>query len=56
MAVWVGIDVLLASGGDSWTVIRVDDCIEFLSALAHASIESDLRPFATFIAGHVSRI
>jgi fido (protein-threonine AMPylation protein) len=46
-------NVLLASGGYPWTVIRVDDRAEYLSALDHASIESDVRPFAEFIAGQV---
>jgi Fic family protein len=46
-------NVLLASGGYPWTIIRVDDRTEFLSALDHASIESDVRPFASFIAGQV---
>jgi Fic family protein len=46
-------NVLLASGGYPWTIIRVDDRTEYLSALDHASIESDVRPFATFIAGQV---
>ncbi len=46
-------NVLLASGGYPWTVIRVDDRTEYLSALDHASIESDVRPFANFIAGQV---
>jgi hypothetical protein len=45
--------ILLASGGYPWTVIRVDDRAEYLSALDHASIESDVRPFANFIAGQV---
>jgi hypothetical protein len=45
--------VLLASGGYPWTVIRVDDRTEYLSALDHASIESDVRPFANFIARQV---
>jgi hypothetical protein len=34
-------------------VIRVDDRAEYLSALDHASIESDVRPFANFIAAQV---
>ena len=46
-------NVLLASGGYPWTVIRVDDRAEYLSALDHASIDSDVRPFANFIAGQV---
>jgi hypothetical protein len=34
-------------------VIRVDDRAEYLIALDHASIESDVRPFVEFIAGQV---
>jgi len=46
-------NVLLASGGYPWTMIRVDDRVKYLSALDHASIESDVRPFANFIARQV---
>jgi len=46
-------NVLLAPGRYPWTVIRVDDRTEYLRALDHASIESDVRPFANFIAGQV---
>lgn len=39
------LNVLLASGGYAWTVIRVDDRAEYLNALDHASFESDVLPF-----------
>jgi fido (protein-threonine AMPylation protein) len=43
-------NILLASGGYPWTVVRVDDRSEYLHALDHASIDLDLHPFARFIA------
>jgi fido (protein-threonine AMPylation protein) len=46
-------NVLLASGGFPWTVIRVEDRAEYLNALDRASIDVDARPFAAFIAGRV---
>src|ERR1019366_2985028 len=46
-------NVLLASGGYPWTVVRVEDRTEYLKALDRASIEVDARPFASFIAERV---
>jgi Fic family protein len=43
-------NVMLASGGYSWTVIRVEDRNAYLDALDRASIDTDIRPFARFIA------
>ena len=43
-------NVLLASGGYTWTIVRVDDRAEYLHALDRASIDLDLHPFASFIA------
>ena len=43
-------NVLLASGGYAWTVVRVDNRAEYLHALDRASIDLDLHPFASFIA------
>jgi Fic family protein len=42
-------NVMLASGGYPWTVIRVENRSEYLSALDSASIDSDIKPFARFI-------
>lgn len=46
-------NVMLASGGYPWTVIRVDDRDAYMSALEAASVDEDIRPFAEFIAGRV---
>lgn len=43
-------NVLLASGGYPWTVVRVDDRSAYLHALDRASINLDLEPFTNFIA------
>jgi Fic family protein len=47
-------NVLLASGGYPWTVVRVEDRAEYLRALDRASIDLDARPFAAFIAERVT--
>lgn len=46
-------NVMLASGGYPWTVIRVEDRSTYLHALDRASIDTDIRPFAKFIAQRV---
>ena len=46
-------NVMLASGGFPWTVIRVVDRKAYLSALDRASIEMDIHPFTTFIVRRV---
>jgi len=46
-------NVMLASGGLPWTVIRVDDREEYMAALEAASVDGDIRPFAEFIGGGV---
>jgi hypothetical protein len=47
-------NVMLASGGYAWTVIRVQDRDPYLAALEVASVESDIRPFALFVAERVA--
>ena len=47
-------NAMLASGGYPWTVIRVEDRAAYLGALDRASIDTDIRPFATFIAERVN--
>jgi len=42
-------NVMLASGGYPWTVIRIIDRKPYLSALDRASIEMDIHPFTNFI-------
>ena len=44
-------NVMLASGGYAWTVIRVEDRDAYLGALDRASIEMDIKPFSAFVAG-----
>src|SRR5215467_1089490 len=46
-------NLMLASGGYPWTVIRVVDRKAYLSALDRASMEMDIHPFATFIVRRV---
>jgi hypothetical protein len=46
-------NVMLAAGGYPWTVIRVEDRDAYLAALELASVESDIRPFADFLAERV---
>lgn len=48
-------NVLLASGGYPWTVIRVDDRKRYMEGLEAASVGNDIRPFATFLAEQVMR-
>ncbi len=46
-------NVMLASGGYPWTVIRVDDRDAYMTALESASVDMDIEPFARFIAERV---
>jgi len=46
-------NAMLASGGYPWTVIRVEDRERYLRALDRASIDSDIKPFADFLAERV---
>jgi hypothetical protein len=43
-------NAMLASGGYPWTVIRVQNRNQYLSALDKASVDGDLQPFAYFVA------
>ncbi len=46
-------NVMLASGGYPWTVIRVEDRDAYLAALDRASIDTDIKPFSRFVAQRV---
>ena len=48
-------NVMLASGGYPWTVVRVDDRDDYLAALESASTALDIMPFARFLATQVER-
>lgn len=47
-------NVMLASGGYPWTVIRVEDRAAYLAALDRASIDANIVPFSTFLAERAS--
>lgn len=46
-------NVMLASGGYPWTVIRVRDRDTYLKGLDRASIDMDIRPFCAFVVERV---
>jgi fido (protein-threonine AMPylation protein) len=46
-------NVMLASGGYPWTVVRVENRNAYLAALDSASIDLNIAPFAAFIAQRV---
>jgi len=43
-------NVMLASGGYSWTVFRLKDRSTYLVALDRASIDTEIKPFTAFLA------
>jgi hypothetical protein len=46
-------NAMLAAGGYPWTVVRVEDRNAYLEGLEAASVDIDVRPFATFLAERV---
>jgi fido (protein-threonine AMPylation protein) len=44
-------NLMLASGGYPWTVIRVEDRNRYMGALESASVSDDIMPFAEFVSG-----
>jgi fido (protein-threonine AMPylation protein) len=48
-------NVMLASGGYSWTVIRVDERDAYMAALERASVDTDIGPFADFVAQQMEK-
>jgi hypothetical protein len=48
-------NVMLASGGYPWTIIRLEDRSSYMVALEVASTTTDLRPFADFVATAMAR-
>jgi len=48
-------NLMLASGGYPWTVIRVEDRDRYMGALESASVSDDITPFAEFLSGCVAR-
>ncbi len=48
-------NVMLASGGYSWTVVPVEQRDDYMAALESASVEQNIVPFAKFLAALVSK-
>jgi len=48
-------NVMLASAGYPWTVIRLEDRENYMAALETASVQRDIKPFAKFIADLIHR-
>jgi hypothetical protein len=47
-------NVMLAAGGFSWTVIPIDRQADYMSSLESASVKQDIEPFALFLGDLVS--
>jgi hypothetical protein len=47
-------NVMMASGGYPWTIVRMTRRKEYLDALEDASAEAKIRPFAEFIREEMS--
>lgn len=43
-------NVMMATAGQPWTVIRIEQRNEYMRALEAASVQGDIRPFAAFLA------
>ena len=43
-------NLMFASGGYPWTIIRVENRADYMSALEQASVNQDVVPFCRFIA------
>ncbi len=48
-------NVMLATGGYPWTVVRIEERDQYLAALDRASVDGEIGPFAGLIAGSVRR-
>ena len=46
-------NLMLASGGYSWTVIRVERRSEYMAALEKASVQGEMADFKKFVAGEM---
>lgn len=43
-------NVMMAAAGQPWTVVRLEQRDDYMRALEAASVQGDIRPFATFLA------
>ncbi len=48
-------NVMLAAGGYSWTVVPIESRNDYMAALEAASVEQDIIPFTKFLAGLINR-
>lgn len=48
-------NVMLAAGGYPWTVIPLEKRDDYMDALENASVNQDIKPFATFLGSLVSK-
>ncbi|MCW8951740.1 MAG: Fic family protein, partial [Rhodospirillales bacterium] len=48
-------NTMMASGGYPWTVIPVEERAAYMSALEEASVNQNIRPFASFLAKQVTK-
>jgi Fic family protein len=48
-------NVLLASGGYPWTVVRVSRRAEYMKSLEQASVHGEIRPLAKFLAEEMAQ-
>jgi Fic family protein len=44
-------NLMLASGGYAWTIVPLERRADYMAALERASVDSDIRLFASFLAG-----
>jgi len=44
------LNLMLASGGYYWSIIRVESRAQYMAALERASVDGDIAPFASFVA------
>jgi hypothetical protein len=49
-------NTMLASGGYSWTIIRMEDRTRYLEALDRASIDGNIVPFTQLIIERLSAV
>jgi Fic family protein len=48
-------NVMMASGGYPWTIVPVDRRTDYMAALESASVDQDIKPFATFLSDLVAK-
>lgn len=47
-------NVMLASGGYPWTIIKIENRKRYFQALESASVDNDIEPFAKFIVSELN--